>query len=65
MFVKNFLEMDHISRIESAVLTGTDYNNSIYGIGIKRAVKQIYTKKNMNRVIEYLRGAKTYCDRVP
>jgi hypothetical protein len=43
--------MNHISRVESAVLTGTDYNSSIYGIGIKRAVKQIYTKKDMNKVV--------------
>jgi 5'-3' exonuclease len=57
--------MSHISRIESAVLSGTDYNHSIYGIGIRRAVKQIYTKKDMNKVVEYLRGVKPYCDRVP
>jgi exonuclease-1 len=65
LFLKQYLKLDYIGRLESAILSGSDYNHSVKGIGIKRAVKNIYKLKNMNNVIEYLRGVKPYSDKVP
>lgn len=52
IFLKQYLELDYIGRVESAVLSGSDYNSSIKGIGIKRAVKFISKLKSMDKVIE-------------
>lgn len=38
-FLSSFLSFSWITRIEAAVLAGSDYNASIKGIGIKRAIK--------------------------
>ena len=39
--------MDQIKRIDVAIMAGTDYNTSIKGIGIKRAVRNIYEKQTI------------------
>lgn len=57
--------MDYVCRVEVAILAGTDYNNSVKGIGIKRATKKIHTLKNMLFVISHLRETETYKDLVP
>lgn len=57
--------MDHVNRVESAILAGSDYNESIKGIGIKKAVKNLSRMKDMNSVIKYFRETKVYADKVP
>ncbi len=65
LFLQQFLQLDHVGRLECAILSGTDYNGSVSGIGIKRATKLVHKLKGMNNVITHLREVKPYCDRVP
>lgn len=37
--------MDYAKRVESAVLAGTDYNHSVKGIGIRKAIKHLAMQK--------------------
>jgi exonuclease-1 len=60
LFLKQYLQLDYIGRLESAILSGSDYNHSVKGIGIKRAVKHVFTLKNMKNVIGHLREVKPY-----
>lgn len=57
--------MNFINRLECAILAGTDYNPSIKGIGIKRAVKHMYRQTKMIHVINKLRSQKIYTDKIP
>lgn len=57
--------MDQIKRVDAAILAGTDYNTSIKGIGIKRAVRNIYEKQTIKEVIEKLKNEPTYADKIP
>lgn len=41
VYLKHFLNMSHINRVEVAILAGSDYNSSIKGIGIKKAIKNL------------------------
>lgn len=43
--------MDHISRVQSAILAGSDYNDSIKGIGIKKSIRHLSRMKDINKVI--------------
>ena len=54
-FLKEYLSMSKVNRIEAAVLAGSDYNQSIKGIGIKRAVRNLYKQANMKNVISKLK----------
>jgi exonuclease 1 len=65
LFLQQFLQLDHVGRLEAAILSGTDYNGSVSGIGIKRATKLVHRLKSMANVITHLREVKPYCDRVP
>lgn len=47
--------MNEVNRLECAILAGTDYNNSIKGIGIMRAVRLMYRQGKMANVINRLR----------
>jgi len=47
--------MKYVNRVESAILAGSDYNPSIKGIGIKRAVKNLYRQGKMSNVINKLK----------
>lgn len=60
-----FLKMAHIGRVETAILAGSDYNPSIRGIGIKKAIKHLTERKTSNAVIEHLRHRKPFCDNIP
>jgi 5'-3' exonuclease len=64
-FLKEFLNMDHVGRIETAILSGNDYNNSIKGIGFKRAIKFLTKYMTMADAIKHLREAKPYSEIVP
>jgi 5'-3' exonuclease len=64
-FLKEFLAMNWINRIDVAILAGSDYNPSIYGIGIIRAVKNIYRQVSMKNVINKLKMTKLYAQRIP
>ena len=57
--------MNPIQRIEVGILAGSDYNSSIKGIGIKRAIKHLSERKSLNAVIEHLRNKKNYKDVIP
>lgn len=57
--------MGKVNRIEAAVLAGSDYNQSIKGIGIKRAVRNLYRQASMKNVITKLRGEKNFADKIP
>ena len=46
VFIKQFISLSPERRVEVAVLTGTDYLPSIRGIGIKKALKFVYTSDN-------------------
>ena len=65
VFLRAFIGMSHQKRVEAAVLAGNDYNNSVKGIGIKKAIKHLSIKKDMNEVIKHLRETKPFCERVP
>ena len=43
--------MDYIQRTESAILAGTDYNESIKRIGIRKAIKLLSEQKTMDKAI--------------
>lgn len=64
-FLKEFLNMDHVSRIETAILSGNDYNNSIKGIGFKRAIKFLTQYSTMTDAIKHLREVKPYSEIIP
>jgi exonuclease 1 len=64
-YLKAFLNMGQHQRVEVAVLAGCDYNPSIKGIGIKRAIKYLHEKKSSNAVIEYLRSKENYSMSIP
>jgi exonuclease-1 len=64
-FLKEFLKMDQTRRVEAAVLSGTDYNTSIKGIGIKKSVKHLASLGSMNAVIDHLREVKPFSERIP
>ena len=49
----------------SAILAGSDYNQSVKGIGIKRAIKLLTTQVTMKNVINKLKYKKTYMTRIP
>lgn len=51
VFLKEYLKMDYAKRVESAVLAGTDYNHSVKGIGIRKAIKHLAIQKQTNKVI--------------
>ena len=57
--------MDKINRVEVAVLAGCDYTPSIKGIGIKRAVRNLYKQQNMKKVISKLKQDKIYAEKIP
>lgn len=50
-FIKEYLAMDMKNRLDCVIMAGTDYNASIRGIGIKRAVKNIYRQTSIKNVI--------------
>jgi 5'-3' exonuclease len=52
--------MNFSNRLDVAILAGTDYNPSIYGIGIMRAVKHIYRQVTMKNVVNKLKMIKAY-----
>ena len=64
-FLKEYLAMNHINRLEVAILAGSDYNSSIKGIGIKRAVKHMYRQTNLKNVINKLKYEKVYAEKIP
>jgi 5'-3' exonuclease len=39
--------MGYVNRIEACILAGSDYNPSVKGIGIKKAVKHMYRQAKM------------------
>lgn len=47
--------MNYVNRVECAILAGTDYNPSIRGIGISRAVRNMYKQAKMSNVINKLK----------
>ena len=49
-----------MNRIDAAILAGSDYNQSVKGIGIKRAIKLLTTQATMKNVINKLKFKKTY-----
>ena len=65
IFLKYFLAFDELGRIDAAILAGSDYNHSVKGIGIKRAIKLLTTQATMNNVINKLKFKKTYMGRIP
>jgi len=65
VFLKYFLAFDELSRIDAAILAGSDYNQSVKGIGIKRAIKLLTTQVTMKNVINKLKFKKTYMSRIP
>ena len=65
IYLREFLKMSPEGRVEAAILAGSDYNNSIKGIGIKKAIRNLSEHKDMNSVIKALRQKKTFIDRVP
>lgn len=50
-YLKIYLKMTPIQRVEIGVLAGSDYNSSIKGIGIKRAIKHMSERNNFKAVI--------------
>jgi 5'-3' exonuclease len=65
VFLKYFLAFDELSRIDAAILAGSDYNQSVKGIGIKRSIKLLTTQVTMKNVINKLKYKKTYMARIP
>lgn len=41
-FLKLYLDFPYNLRVEAAILAGSDYSQSIHGIGIKRAIKLLH-----------------------
>ena len=64
-FLKEYLSMKYVNRVEVAILAGSDYNSSIRGIGIKKAVKHIYRQTNIKNVINKLKYEKVYAQKIP
>ena len=64
-FLRAFLGFNHQTRVEAAVLAGNDYNSSVRGIGLKKAIKHLVLKKDMNGVVKHLRETKPFSERVP
>ena len=64
-YLKVFLKMDKIQRIETAVLSGSDYNSSIKGIGIKRSIKHLSERKTIEEAIKHLKEHKKYGELIP
>jgi exonuclease-1 len=64
IYLKKYLELDFLGRMDAAILSGSDYNKSVKGIGIKKAVKHIYNHKSLNAAIQYLRNDKTFKEHV-
>lgn len=54
-FLKEYFAMNYVNRVECAILAGTDYNQSIKGIGINRAVRNMYKQAKMSNVINKLK----------
>lgn len=52
--------MKPIDRIDVSVLSGCDYNHSIRGIGIKRAIKYKIKSGNLFETVAHLRNKKNY-----
>ncbi len=65
VFLKYFLAFDELGRIDAGILAGSDYNQSVKGIGIKRAIKLLTTQVTMKNVINKLKHKKTYMARIP
>lgn len=55
-FLKEYFAMNFVNRLESAILAGSDYNPSIKGIGIMRAVKHMYRQVKMRNVVNKLKN---------
>ena len=64
-FLKYFIAFDDLTRIDAAVLAGSDYNASVKGIGIKRGIKLLSKQVTMNNVINKLKYKKVYANRIP
>ena len=64
-YLKFFLAFDYLNRIDAAVLAGSDYNSSVKGIGIKRAIKLLAKQATMDNVINHLKTKKNYTNKVP
>lgn len=64
-YLKLYLALNYEQKIEAYVLAGTDYGHSVKGIGIKRAVKNVYKLNGMNNFIRKLRLDTLYSARVP
>lgn len=47
------------------MLAGTDYNASVKGIGIKRAVRYLYREGTTKNLLDKLKSEKVYQDKVP
>ena len=47
VYLQYFLAFDEMNKIEAAILAGSDYNKSVKGIGIRRAIKLLTTQANM------------------
>ncbi len=63
--MKLYLGFDFQNRIDVSVLAGSDYNDSISGIGIKRAIKLLYNQVTLKNVINKLKCDLKYSSRVP
>ena len=46
-------------------MSGTDYNKSIKGIGIKKAIKHLSKYKTSIAVIDHLKELKPFSDKIP
>lgn len=57
--------MNPVQRVAAGVLAGSDYNSSIKGIGIKRAIKHLSERPSVNEVISHLRTKKNYTELIP
>jgi len=64
-FLKEYFAMNFVNRVESSILAGSDYNPSIKGIGITRAVKHMYRQAKMANVVNKLKLEKVYADKIP
>jgi 5'-3' exonuclease len=63
--LKEYLAMNFSNRVDVAILAGTDYNPSIHGIGIMKAVKHIYRQVTMKNVVNKLKMIKAYTLKIP
>ena len=65
IYLRYFLAFDYLNKIDAAVMAGSDYNSSVKGIGIKRAIKLLAKQATMNNVINHLKTKKNYTNKVP